>query len=191
MGAITLSVGTAFPKDAVTKKPTPYVSLKETGYGSRRKAKFVFKDCELPVVDNAGVGGQICNQLFAVPANVIQIDGVRTDLTIARSSGNSTSLSDTFDGDLGIGTTVGIGGTLATTEQDIMNTQTIPQAVAGVATAKLNQALTVASALVDGSAGTVKGFLNILVDDADQDGSGTPAKVKLNGEVTIHYTVLG
>lgn len=190
MSAISLDVGAGFPVNDVNRSPFPYVSLKETGYGSRRKATFVFNDCELAVVDNAGVGGQISNQLFAVPANVIQIDGVGVDLTIGRSSGTTTSLSDTWDGFIGVGTATGVANDLTGAEVDIFAKTATPQAVAGVSTIKKQQALTVAIALVDGTAGTVKGFLNVIVDDADQDGSVTPAKVKVNGTLTIHYTVL-
>lgn len=193
MSAITLSPGANFVVDAVSKQ-YEVITLKETGYGSRRKAVFKFTDCVLPLFDNAGVGGQIANQIFAMPsgATAVQFTSSAVDLTIERASGTTTSLADAWNGDIGVGTTTGIGAALSTTEDNIMLTTTIPVAVAGKATVNKGVPDTPAyQAPLDVSGGSVVGFLNILVDDANQDGSVTAATVKLNGTLTLHYEVVG
>jgi len=185
MSAIVLSALNTFPVDAITKQ-VDSVKVKETGYGSRRKVVFEFKDCVVPMVNNPGNGGQICNKLFDLPAELIEFEAMRVNLTIARASGTVGGLADAFAGDIGIGSTTGIGPALATTEQDIYAQQAIGPAAAGVATVKQVQNPTAVP--FDATAG-VSGFLNILVAAANED--GTAVTVKLNGTITMFYTVLG
>lgn len=188
MSAITLAPGANFKVDAVTKQFDPQLSLKETGYGSRRKAVFKFVDCILPLHDNAGVGGEIVNQIGLMPSQGVVFSSGSVDLTVERFTGTTTSLADAWTGMVGVGSTIGVAADLTTTEQNIV-AKTVPAAAA--AGKALVNALSGAGLVVDASAGTSHVFLNILVDDGSQDGSVTPATVKLNGTVTLHYEVLG
>lgn len=184
---------TKYQPDGITKA----VLTDEAGYGRRRTTTVRFSNAEYSLVDDAGNGGVLAFKIYDFPEGVIIFEGAVIDVTQTRVAvdGDTAGLSTTFDGDVGLGTTVGVSPTLATTEQDFVPTTSVTQAVGGVARA-LAASTTVSGAtgaprLIDGSATAVDMYLNFLIDDADQDATGHPVNIRLDGYVTFNWTLIG
>jgi hypothetical protein len=163
------------------------VKCKETGYGRVRRTTFVFTNARFDKVDDAGVVGYIAAKLYDFAEGVIFVKGATIDLQVARAADSAAArLSDTFDGDIALGTTANAhDASMATTEANIVASTAIPQAVAGVATAS---GQSTAVAFLNGAVTPVDLYLNLNFDDADQDGA---AVVELTGTVDVHWEYLG
>lgn len=147
---------------------------------------FTFTNAVMTGIDNAGVGGRAAMKFCDMPEGLIVVAAAVANLTLLKSS---AGINADFDGDFGIGSVVAdSGATLATTEQNIIPTTATPQAVAGATTAK---GVSTAVVVLDGTATAVDLYLNILIDDADQDMTGTPANLAVNGTITLTYLVAG
>jgi hypothetical protein len=141
-----------------------------------------FKNVVVPLIDNAGVGAHGFFDFFTFAAGQINIVGCVANLAITKSS---AGVNADWDGDFGVGSVAcDNSATLTSTEQNIIPSTSTPQAVAGVTSAK-GKLLT--AALLDGSITPVKMFLNVLVDDADQDVTTTPCNLIFNGTVTVTF----
>lgn len=175
----------------------PLVKAEETGVGVERRTVIRFSKAQYDLADEAGVVGKIVNKIYDFPEGLILFKGAVVDLTLTKVAvdGDGAGLSDTFDGDVGLGSVVGAGATLATTEQDYVATTSIPQAVGGVAqAAAVSAAVSGATGgprLIDGTAAAPDMYLNILVDDADQDATGHPVKIQFDGTVSFEWELLG
>jgi hypothetical protein len=142
-------------------------------------------------VDNTGDSGAASTKIYILPRGNIMFLGATLDLDITKSS---AGVSDTFDGDIGLGTAAQDGTTpLNGTEQNIIPTTAIPQAVGGAATAKATSTVTeffiLDATTTDGTLENI--YLNMLIDDADQDIDATSCDITFNGTVTITWINLG
>lgn len=150
------------------------------------KASLKLTNVAVPLVDEAGVVAYGGLKIFDFPAGTILVLGAHADLDLTKSS---AGVNANWDGDFGLGTvTASNNGTLSSTEQDILPTTATPQASGGVTTANGQNA---AVAFLDGTSTAKDVFLNVLVDDADHDVTGTACNLIFNGTITLHYIILG
>lgn len=159
---------------------------RRTGTGLRTDI-FTFKDVHMPMIDNAGVGAHAALKFCDMPEGIVDIEACVANLTLTKSA---AGVNATWNGDFGVGSTAADNSaTLATTEQNIIPTTATPAAVAGVTTAKGQQAATTIQ--LDGHTTPVDLYLNILVDDADQDVTTTPTDIIVNGTIRVTYANAG
>ena len=162
------------------------LSVQEAGNGLLRKTVLTFEDVHFALTDEAGVVAYSGKKVYDFPTGLVTIQGAVADLALTKSS---AGVNDDFDGDVGVGTvTASNNGTLASTEQNIIPTTATPQAVAGATTA---DGVSTAAVVLDGTATAADVYLNFLVDDADQDVTGTPADLIVNGTLTLLWTNIG
>lgn len=165
------------------------VTLVEQGNGAVHKTVFTFTNVDIALADEAGVVAYGSLKIYDMPAGVILMLGAVADLDLTKSS---AGVNDDWDGDVGLGTAASSNNdTLSGTEQDIIPTTATPQAVAGVTTANGKSTATEAGAVFDGTATAVDVYLNLLVDDADHDVTGTPCNLIVNGTLTLTWINLG
>ena len=140
----------------------------------------------LPLIDTAGVVARCALKVLDMPAGLIHIAGAVVNLALTKSA---AGVNADWDGDVSLGSAAAVGdATLTSTEANIVPSTATPQAVTGATTAK---AVSTAGVMLDGTATSVDVYLNVLVDDADQDVTGTPTNLIANGEITIVWANLG
>lgn len=168
---------------------------RESGYGTRRRTVLEFKDHLIAGADEGGVVGKFVQNIYTFPQGRILFEGASIDVHVERYGGDSSDLSDTFDGDFGLGTVVGAGATLATTEQNLIQTTPTTQAVDGATDIQVgSQAVSSnvgAPWLIDGVSAAAAVFFNLLVDDGDHDIGSSGVKVRVNGELVLNWTFVG
>jgi hypothetical protein len=163
------------------------VSAVEEGAGGIHKTILTLDSAEVDLTDEANTTGYGSLKVYNMPAGAILFLGAVSDLDVVGSGG---SLSATFDGDVGLGTTAAgnDAAPLATTEQNIIPNTATPQAV-DLATTANAQSTATENAVVDGTSTAVDVYLNFLVDDIDQGGTGQ--KLTCSGTITIVWVNLG
>lgn len=136
----------------------------------------------IPLVDNAGVDAHGGAKFYDFPAGVIQIDNAHTALAVTKSS---AGVNADWDGDFSLGSVVAaVDATLTGTEANIIPTTATPQAVAGVTSANGDMTTPLRLGTL---AGALDAYLNVLVDDADHDVTGTPCNLIFNGTITMWW----
>lgn len=141
-----------------------------------------FKNTPVPLVDHASTVAFGNVKFWTFEKGQINIIGCVANLALTKSS---AGVNADWDGDFGVGSVAADNSaSLSSTEQNVIATTSTPQAVAGATSAKGK--LTTA-ALIDGSVTAVDLYLNLLVDDADQDVTSTPCNLIVNGTVTLTY----
>jgi len=164
------------------------VEVTEVSNGVLNKSVFTFTNHAMALTDEAAVVAYAGSKVYDFPEGAIYIMGAVADLDLTKSS---AGVNDTWDGDFALGTvTASNNATLSSTEQDILPTTATPQAVAGATTAN-GQSTATENAVIDGTTTAVDLYLNILVDDADQDVTSTPANIIVNGTVTVLWANMG
>lgn len=162
------------------------VTAGEFGDDTIRKTVLTFVNVSVPLVDEAGVVAYGGLKVYDFPESLIVVHGAAADFALTKSSAGVIAA---FDGDVGVGTvTASNNNTLASTEQNIIPTTSTPQAVAGVTTA---DAVSTAAAVLDGTVTAADVYVNLLVDDADHDVTGTPCNLILNGTLTLLWSSVG
>lgn len=160
--------------------------------GPYRQLRFHFNKYEMQLIDHAATVAYTTAVLATLGEGEVMFMGAVADLQLARGKGSATGLSDTWNGDFGVGTVAADNGaTLATTEQDLIPTTSTPAAVAAATTAKGISTSTEAPKIFDGTATAKTINLNILVDDGDQDVTTVPSSILVSGDLTVTYVVLG
>lgn len=147
-----------------------------------KKTVITLVNFTIPLVDNAGVGAHGGLKFFDFPAGVIDIQNANSALAITKSSAGVIA---TFDGDFSLGSAVAaVDATLTGTEADIIPSTPTPQAVAGVSSANGDMTTPLRLGTL---AGALDAYLNVLVDDADQDVTTTPCNLIFNGTITLWW----
>ena len=144
-----------------------------------------------PVVlaDNAGVMAYGSLKVADLPEGYIGFLGAVADLALTKSS---AGVNNDWDGDIALGTAAANNtATLTGTEQDLIPTTPTPQASAGATTGDMASTSTEAFKVFDGHATAKDVYLNVLVDDADHDVTGTACNIIVNGTIKLTYVVLG
>ena len=150
------------------------------------KTVLTFRNTPLPLIDTAGVVARCALKVFDFPEGSVQIFGAVVNLALTKSA---AGVNADFDGDVSLGSVAAAGdATLTGTEANVVPSTPTPQAVAGATTAK---ALSTGGVLLDGTTTAVDLYLNVLVDDADQDVTTTPTNLIANGTITVLWANLG
>lgn len=163
-------------------------TVAEYNIGVMHKTVITFTNRTFALTDNAGVVAYVGSKIYDLPEGAILFLGATTDIDLTKSS---AGVNDDWDGDYSVGTvTASNNNSLSSTEQNIIPTTPTPQAVSGVTTAN-GQSTATENAVVNGTATASDVYLNFLVDDADQDVTGTACNLIVNGTVTIFWINLG
>lgn len=158
----------------------------ESGSDVARKTVITFTNVAVALSDSAGVVAYGGLKVYDFPLGVVMVLGAVADLALTKSS---AGVNTNWDGDIGVGTvTASNNSTLSSTEQNIIPTTATPQAVAGVTT---GDAASTAAVTIDGTSAAADMYVNLLVDDADHDVTGTACNLILNGTLTFVWTFLG
>lgn len=167
------------------------LTVAEEGVGIVRRTVLNFSSVAFALTDVASTVAYSGKKVYDFPAGNILVLGATADLSITKTS---AGVNDNWDGDASVGTvTASNNATLSSTEQDIIPTTPTPQATgvgaAAVTTFKAVNAAAIAP--LDGTATAIDLFLNLLVDDDDQDVTSTPASLVVNGTLVVTWINLG
>lgn len=156
----------------------------ETGqYATITRDTLVIKlvDTPLTLADEAGVVAYGNIKLADLPVGLFAVSAV-VNLAVTKSS---AGVNADWDGDFSIGTAVASNNaTLSSTEQNILPTTATPQAVAGVTS--FVGGTTSMTVFTDSLVKSV--YLNVLVDDADHNVTGTACNLIFNGYVYLQFS---
>jgi hypothetical protein len=138
----------------------------------------------ISIADDAGVAQYGGVKIYDFPEGLIQILGCVIDGAV--TLGTTGTITTTWAGGIALGTaTATTGNTLTGTEANIMAENNVAAATAKVAVV---DAVSAASAVLDGTATAIDAYLNILVDD---DATHTAGTGSFTGTVTINWVKLG
>lgn len=182
--------GASAAAGALALAPAGVAAANEAGYV---KTVLTFNNKTVPIVDAAGVVARVALKILDLPEGLIAIAGATANLALEAVTvdpeAETPGVSLTWDGDFGIGSAAAAAdATLTGTEQNIIPTTATPQAVAGATTAK---GVSTAALQLDGTAAAVDIYLNVLIDDVDQDVTSEPANLVINGTVTLVWSLIG
>jgi hypothetical protein len=150
------------------------------------RADISFVDTVLQVDGATGVGwGTVVAE--GLPEGNILIVGAVLDVTIDEQG--DAGISDTFNGDIGVGSTPADDGTITAGDVDIIPSTATPAAVAGVSTVRATSTPTESGTILDNTGGTLELNVNLLIDDADI--SADDIDLLVNGTLHLSYIVLG
>ena len=160
------------------------------GIGAIQKERITLTNTPIVMADNAGVVAFGSLKIFDIAEGLMLFHGAVLDLNLTLSA---AGINADWDGDIGLGTVAANNGAgpLATTEQNLVPNTATPQAVASVTTGDGESTGTESGTLLDGTTTPIDVFLNLLVDDADHDVTGTPTNIIVNGTIDLIYTLLG
>jgi len=162
------------------------VSVKESVFDAFHVTRFTFTNVAVPLADAAGVVAYGGLKIYDFPVGYILVLSGCADLALTKSS---AGVNADWDGDIGFGTvTASNNATLSSTEQDIIPTTATPQASSGATTGDCKNT---AVAFLDGTSTAADMFLNLLVDDADHDVTGTACNLIVNGTLTLVWVNAG
>lgn len=165
------------------------VAAKQLGNQAIQRTVLTLTNAAVPLTDEAGVVAYGGLKIYDFPAGLILFLGAVADLALTKSS---AGVNANWDGDVGLGTvTASNNATLSSTEQNLIPTTPTPQASAGATTADCKSTSTESGAILDGTSTAVDAYLNLLVDDADHDVTGTACNLIVNGTITLTWINLG
>ena len=147
------------------------------------------EDLTIAGIDETGVTAYCSQKIYDFPEGAILMLGATMDLVITKSS---LGVDNNAAGDIGLGSVAANNDAtpLATTEQNIIpNTATL---LSGGAMAACHaQSTATENAVLDGTGTAIDVFLNVLVDDGNQDINTTPCDLIFNGTITLTFVNLG
>lgn len=159
-----------------------------TGDG-RVKTVLTLASTPIVLTDDTGVAAYGGVKLYDFPDGVIIWDGGHITCSLALSA---AGVNADFDSDISMGTaTATTGATLTTTEENLVPSTTVPQAVSSAVAAAPAFSFSANTGLVfDGSATAKDLYLNMKVDDVDHDVASTPTNILVTGTVTFCWRLL-
>jgi hypothetical protein len=164
------------------------VSVVEYGADLVHKTVFTLDEQAIALADEAATVAYAGLKIYDFPAGAVLILGSTADLALTKSS---AGVNDDWDGDFGLGTaTAGNDASLTNTEDDVLPTTATPQATSGETTAT-GQSTADENVVHDGTTTAKDLYLNFLVDDADQDVTGTACNLIADGTITVYWVNLG
>lgn len=171
---------------------TPGLTIKENGTGPTVQTVFSFSTTPMILADAAGTTGWGFLDLYDFPEGHIMFTGAVLDLAITATT---LGVDVDYNGDIALGTAINTGVTPMTgTKLDLIPTTATPQAttVDSLASTTGDAVSTVTeNAPVDGTATALSMWLNVLIDDGDQDITATPCNLLLTGTLIVTWTNLG
>ena len=167
---------------------TTGLSVVESGSQVAHKTEITLTDLTVSLTDNADTVAYLGAQIYDFPEGAVMFMGSMADITVTLSA---AGVDADWAGDFSLGTaTADNGAALATTEQDLLPTTATAAATSSVGT--FTGQSTVANIVVfDGTSTAKDVFLNVLVDDADQDVTTTATDMIFNGTVSFTWVNLG
>ena len=164
------------------------VTAEETPSGLR-KVVVTFVDTPVVMVDEGGVVAFGSLKIYDLPEGAILFQGATADLALTLSA---AGINADWDGDFALGTVAASNNaTLTATEDDLLPSTATPQASGSATTATGLSTTSEVGTVFDGTSTAVDAYLNIIVDDADHDVTGTPTNIIVNGTITLYYANLG
>lgn len=172
---------------AVPTAVAAYVTATETGNGVVNQTTLTITALPLTMTDAAAGGGV---KVFNFPAGRIARIGAEASLALTTTSVLASTLNAGVTCNYGVGSTTQANGTLATTEQDIVQTTNVTASatinVAGAAAAGVGAGVL---ASLDGRVTPIAAFLNVgVATGTDIDGDAT---VTVSGTVVITWAKIG
>lgn len=169
-----------------------YLIADETGQGLYRTTRIRFADMIVTMADDAGVVAYGGLKVYDFPEGVIEVLGSKATLTrVERTVADNTGFAAAFDGDASVGTvTASTGATLTSTEANFCPSFSTAQASAGVS-AGGNSVATTRVGTIDGTGTAADMYMNLLVDDADQDLTTTASNLAVTGEIVVSWMIVG
>lgn len=138
------------------------------------------------LADEAGVAGYGGRKVYDFPAGKVFVLSAVADLSVEATS---AGVNADFDGDFALGTaTASNNGTLTGTEADVVPSTATPQADTSITTAAGESTGVLG---LSGNPTAPDLFLNFVIDDADQDITGTACDFEVTGTITIVWAYLG
>ncbi len=177
----TANVGTVASKAGL--------SVAESGFGNFRTTVFTLSNMEMALTDVASTVAYTSQKLYDFPQGYIYAVSAVANLT---ATADAAGVNDDWDGDFGLGTAAAAGdATLTNTEDDILPTTACAAGTSdkigildGVSTANEH-------VIFDGTTTAKDLYLNILVDDVDQDVTATPTNLDVTGTITLNWIFMG
>lgn len=165
------------------------VSLTEYGAGGIHQTSFVITAMPLTILNAVAINQASGLKIYDFPEGRLLILGATGTIAETTTSALAGSLTTAKSCRWGVGTTIGVNATLATTEQDLIPVTAITSsATINVAGAASSAALA-ASAQFDGTATAKDAYLNFSVPtDGDLAGDAT---ITLTGTINITWVLLG
>ena len=165
------------------------VSVKEYGFGNYRTTVFTLSGVKMALTDVASTVAYTSQKIYDFPVGHIYIQSAVADLTL---TADAAGVNNNWDGDFGLGTAAADNNnSLSSTEDDILPTT----AVAAGTSDKIGVAKGVSTAnehvVFDGSSTAKDLYLNVLVDDEDQNVTGTPTNLIAAGTITLNWIFMG
>lgn len=165
------------------------VSVVESGFGNFRTTTFTLSGVTMALTDEASTVAYSSLKIYDFPQGYIYIQSAVADLTF---TADAAGVNDDWDGDFGLGTAAAAAdASLTNTEDDILPTT----AVAAGAKDKIGVADGVSTAsehvIFDGTTTAKDLYLNVLVDDVDQDVTSTPTNLVAAGTIVLNWIYMG
>lgn len=163
------------------------VSVQEYGNGIVNRTVFTFTATPITMLD-ASQGGGV--KVYGFPEGRILLLGATGSIAVTTTSALASTLNAGVTGNWGLGTTVQANGTLATTEQNVLQTTAFTASatinVPGAASGGVGAAVL---ASIDGHTTAADLYLNLAVASAtDIDGNAT---VTVTGTASILWAKVG
>jgi hypothetical protein len=155
-----------------------------------RKVTLTCTATPIAFADDPGVAQYGGVKVYDFPEGLLLHLGASIDGSLTLTE---AAWSDTFDGDVALGTVVATtGATLVSTEADLMISNAMTQAVAQVAVCDAQSSATQvtesAALWADGTATAKDMYLNFVIDD---DAAHTAGNGTFTGTITFAYLMLG
>lgn len=180
-GAVPIASGGSVPAAVV-----PYVVASEVGNGVVNQTLLTLTALPLTLRDTEQGGGA---KIWTFPVGYIARIGAHGTVAMTTTSAILSTLNGNKDCNWGVGSTTQANGTLATTEQDIIQTTTIKSSsTINVAAAASTGVGAGVLAALDGSGTAIDAYFNVGVatgTDIDAD-----ATVTITGTVKITWALL-
>lgn len=186
-----MAITTEQPLAAATAGAANGTGVTATEYGNStiHRTVLTLDDVVMALTDVASTVAYTALKVYDFPAGAFLFLGATADLVITK---DAAGVNDDWDGDFSLGTvTASNNNSLSSTEADLIPSTQTPQAQSGATTAKGQTTTALSSVIFDGTSVPKDAFLNILVDDGDQDTTATPTNLVVSGTITITWANLG
>lgn len=147
------------------------------------RKNFTFNSQSITMTGATGVGWGTAI-IGDLPQGNILVLGATFNGTITEASSN---ISNTFSGDIAVGSTPVTDGTATAGDVDVVPLTAVGPAVDSAATAAAKSGSTESGTILDNTDGALELNLNLLIDDADIGGNDP---VTVTGTLTLSFIVL-
>lgn len=188
--ALSEGAGGGMGAGSVPAAVQSYVSVREFGNEALRKTVLTITELPLTILDAVAAAQASGAKIYGFPQGRINILAAVMSIVEKTTSAILGTLNGGKTCKMGVGTTIGVSATLATTEQDIIPvTSILSSTVINVAAAAARALLAATPVPFDGHSAAKEAYLNFSVPtDGDLDGDAT---ITLTGTVIIVWQPVG